>query len=176
MNKIYKNRIIWLEIIGLVFSVVFSFVFHFMYEWINTLGWLFPVNESVWEHIKILFMPYLIYSIIEFFILKPEDKLNYFSIKSIALIVIPIVMITLFYTYSGIIGNHYVFVDGMIGVISLLIGFMISLKLLLIEYKCKNKPVPIILAGIIFILLIVFTYYPPHINLFYDTLDGKYGI
>lgn len=170
-----NNRIVWAEIIGLVGTIVFSFVFHNMYEWIKTLGWLFPVNESLWEHIKIIFMPYLIFAVVELFIIKPQDKLNYFAIKSLSLIIMPIVMIILFYTYSGIIGRNYMFIDILIGIITIIIGFIISAKLLLIEYKFQRKLPLIITASVILLLLIIFTYIPPRINLFFDHLEHKYG-
>jgi len=171
-----KDKIFWYELIGLIFTVVFSVVFHFMYKWTGALGWLFPVNESVWEHLKILFMPYLIYTFIELFLLKPVDKINFFAIKSIALLVIPVTMIVLFFTYSGIIGKNFLLADIFIGVLALFAGFVISYRLIMIEYKVKKKYLWISLAAVFFVLMIVFTYFPPHINLFFDPVTGTYGI
>lgn len=83
-----NKKILISEIIGLIFCLAMSFVFHFAYEWLNktqAIAWLFATNESVWEHSKIIFYPYFIYSIIEFFILKPDIKV-YLTAKSIPLI------------------------------------------------------------------------------------------
>jgi hypothetical protein len=146
-----------------------------MYRWIGIGAWLFPVNESVWEHIKIIFIPYLIYTFIELCLLKPSDKYNYFAIKSIALIAMPVVMIVLYFTYTGIIGRNYLFIDGIIGILSILAGYLISLRLILIDYKIKKKAVYISIAVIICVLLIIFTYLTPHINLFYDPIAKKFG-
>lgn len=163
-----EKSIKWLEGIGLLFSLIFSFVFHSMYEWIGTLGFIFPISESVWEHIKILVMPYLLYAIIEYFILKPRDTFNYFSIKAISIIIMPVIMIILFYTYSGIIGINYIAVDVIIGILSIGIGYIISYKLLSVDYKVKRKT-PIIISSVILLLMIViFTYFPPNINLFLE--------
>lgn len=171
MNK----KLIITEIVGFFVTVVLSFIFHFMYEWTGALAFLFPVNESVWEHVKILFIPYLLYTIIELIVLEPTDKLNFLAIKAVSLIIIPIVMIVLFYTYSGIIGRHFTVIDILIGIFSLLIGFYISLKLLMINYKFNRPLIPITIASLILIFLIVFTYYPPRIELFRDTIEDKYG-
>ena len=172
---IMKNKILWLEIIGFVFTVVFSFVFHFMYKWIGTFGWLFPINESVWEHIKIIFMPYLIYSFIECMIIKPVDRINFLAIKSIALIIMPILMIVLEYTYVGVIGNNYMALDIIVGILTILAGYVISYRLIIIDYKVTHRFIYLSLAFLTFLLLIFFTYMPPHINLFYDKLLGIYG-
>lgn len=170
-----KNRLMWAEIIGFVTTVVFYFVWTFMYQWIGTFGWLFPVNESLWEHLKVVFMPFLIYSIIELFVVKPSDMMNFLAIKSLSLIAMPLFVIIVFYTYTGIIGRNFMFIDVLIGILALALGFILSSKLLMVDYKIKNKYAPIIIACILFLLFIIFTYATPRINLFLDTLTGTYG-
>ena len=54
---------------------ILCFFSHFMYTWFpNTLfSIFFPVNESIWEHMKMLFTSILIFSVFEYFILKKNE-------------------------------------------------------------------------------------------------------
>ena len=173
-----NKKILISEIIGLIFCLAMSFVFHFAYEWLNktqAIAWLFATNESVWEHSKIIFYPYFIYSIIEFFILKPNIKV-YLTAKSIPLILSIPVMITLFYTYSGIIGKNFLAIDIAIAVLIIIAKFIISYKILIKGYFSKYWYLYISISIFILIFLIIYTYFPPHINLFYDKTKDIYGI
>lgn len=53
-------------VIGIIFVLITGSLAHFVYEWSgnNALAGLFtPVNESVWEHMKLVFFPMLLYSV-----------------------------------------------------------------------------------------------------------------
>ena len=60
------------KIVGVYAIFVLSFFSHFMYEIFPNFIFsiLFPVNESIWEHMKLTFNAYLIFSILEYIILK----------------------------------------------------------------------------------------------------------
>lgn len=47
-------------IIGIIFVLVLGTIFHFLYEWTENnfvVGLFAPINESVWEHMKLVFFP-----------------------------------------------------------------------------------------------------------------------
>jgi len=165
MNKKLKR----LEIVGLVWGILASFVFHFLYELTNNnklVGLIAPVSESVWEHGKLLVFPFLIFAIVEYFILKPKDKANFFATKFLVAIINVLLLPVLFYTYSGIIGTHIVIIDILIAIVLVLLSYYISYSLLRLEHKFTNKYVMIIF-GIAFVLLFfVFTFYPPSLGWF----------
>ena len=57
-----KKVLIW-EIIGFLTVCALSGVFHFIYDWSGKQAWIgffCPVNESTWEHLKLLFFPVLV--------------------------------------------------------------------------------------------------------------------
>ena len=58
------------KIIGVFVIFLLSFASHFIYKWIpNALfSIIFPINESIWEHMKLLVTPVLIFSLIEYII------------------------------------------------------------------------------------------------------------
>lgn len=62
-------------IIGIFFVLITGTLAHFLYDWTGNnyiVGPFTPINESIWEHMKLLFFPMLIYSLI--MILKFHEK------------------------------------------------------------------------------------------------------
>lgn len=52
-------------LIGIFFVLTIGTLSHFLYDWTNKnflIGFFIPVNESVWEHMKLLFFPMMLYS------------------------------------------------------------------------------------------------------------------
>lgn len=166
MKKLYI-----LETINVIFAILGTFLFHFMYDWFGEpkfLAWLFAINESVFEHIKIVFMPLVLFAVVEFFILKPESKLNYFAIKSISLISSPVIMLVLYYLYTGIIGYNILGIDISIALISVISASLISFKLLKDDRIIKNPFIYISIFIAMFVSVIALTYFPPEIPLFIE--------
>ena len=68
-------------IIGIIFTIILGSLSHFFYEWSNNnffVGLFTPINESTWEHMKLLFFPMLLYSLL----MIPKLKGNYPCIHS----------------------------------------------------------------------------------------------
>ena len=54
------------ELVSFVIASALGVLFHFMYEWTGEnaiAGLFFPINESTWEHMKLVFFPMLVYGI-----------------------------------------------------------------------------------------------------------------
>lgn len=174
MKKIFKA-----DIIGFIFVSILGTLSHFLYELLgeSRLVALFcPVNESVWEHLKLLYFPFLFYIIFEYFVLnKPE---GFFFSRLNGVFCGMIFMVSFFYTYSGILGYNVLIVDILTFIISVMIAFFISNTML-----TNKKTIPkltdnlsIILLIVISALFFVFTFSPPFISVFKDSIAGTYGI
>lgn len=64
------SELLW-ETFGILFIFSVGTLLHFTYDALGKwkpVGLIAPVNESVWEHLKMGFWPTLIYGIIEFFL------------------------------------------------------------------------------------------------------------
>ncbi len=153
-----------------------SFFTHYIYDicpnFISSL--FFPINESIIEHMKMIFSTYLIY----FFIENKYLKNNYNNIKSNKIIQI-IVNITIFLImYLPIYFNfkHNLLITLIIYLISIIITQIISYKVLTNnkEYTFLNKYNFIFLI-ILFITFSLFTYYPIKNELFIDKMHKKIG-
>ena len=77
----YRRLNIFL-IIGAVFTIITGTLLHFVYEWSGEslfVGIFSPINESVWEHLKLLFFPMSVWILIGYFIFGKNE--NYFKGK-----------------------------------------------------------------------------------------------
>ena len=95
-----------IKIIGFFIMMCLSFLSHFMYEWCDNFLFsiFFPVNESIWEHMKLLITPVLIYALIESFIYKNKSiKFNNFSLSYSISIIIGIILYLIIY----LLFNHF---------------------------------------------------------------------
>ena len=64
-------------IIGYVVASILGVLFHFAYDYFNIeiFKIIFPQNESIFEHLKLIIFPCLIYMIIDFVISKDKTKI-----------------------------------------------------------------------------------------------------
>ncbi len=155
-------------IIGIIFVSVAGTLLHFAYDWSGEnaiVGLFVPINESIWEHTKLLFFPMLIYSL--FFYKKTGKKypcilsdMIFGAISGVGAIIV------LFYSYSGIIGFHFALADILIFYISVILSFYITYKRIINKKPCNN--IFIILGVVMIFLFIIFTLYPPDIPLFIE--------
>lgn len=155
-------------IAGIIFVSVLGTFLHFAYNLSgdNFFVALFtPVNESIWEHTKLIFFPMLLYSVY----LNKKLKAEYPCISSARLfgsLLGVLLIIVLFYTYSGIIGYHVAFADISIFYISVIASFYVVYKLTL---SCKAENSLVVLQSLNFLMIclyIIFTFFPPDLPLF----------
>ncbi len=175
MNK----KLFRYEIIGFIFVSITGTLNHFLYEWLHAskaIGLFCPVNESVWEHLKLLFFPYLIWSIAEFFLIT--DKKNFFHSKIKGVLCGLIFIVSFFYTYSGITGTVSTFMDILSFFIGTAISFLISYEF--IRNSRTGSRISEIISILIFIFIsavfFIFTFMPPLIPLFEDPQRFTFGI
>lgn len=155
---------------GIMFVMVFGTLSHFFYAWSkdNTIVGLFsPVNESVWEHMKLIFFPMLIYSI---YIIK-KLKTHYPCIQSgfsIGILLGTILIPILFYTYTGILGSHTFIFDILTFILAVILAFTVAYKT---TVSCKYHDFEKFLSLLIYLFIIaffIFSIYPPILNIFLD--------
>ncbi len=73
-----------IKIISIIGILILSFISHFMYDLFPNIifSFIFPVNESIWEHMKILFTSILLYGFIDKYLLnKYNIKHNNFPFQ-----------------------------------------------------------------------------------------------
>ena len=175
-----KKKIIRFQIFSVIFTWILGTILHFLYEWSGDnkiIASFSAVNESTWEHLKLVFFPMLITTIVGFLVIGKDNK-KFWCAKTIGIILAMSFIIVFFYTYTGIIGTNFAILDIGSVFVAVILGEYVAYKIMTNdEYKQKcNKRIAVI--GLICILLcfIIFTYLPPHIGLFKDPISNGYGI
>lgn len=168
------------HIAGFISTIILGPLLHFTYEWSGdnfVVGLFSAVNESTWEHVKLLVVPMLIFTFIEY-IFYGSRLTCFLPIRLLSILLGILVIIGVFYTYTGVLGKSYVVVDIILYFVAVIVAFRYSYLRLESGESCS--PLVDVLAAIGLILLaaavVVFTLNPPEIPLFQDPLTGTYGM
>lgn len=164
------------EVISTIFIIGIGIFLHFLYEWSNnnTIVSIFSaVNESTWEHLKILFFPMLITILIGNYYYKDVD--NYLCSKTKGVLVSLLFIVVFFYTYSGILGTNFASINILIFILAAIIGEVYSYKKINNNIEC-SKLISIIVLILLTFSFITFTFKPPHLGVFKDPVDNTYGV
>lgn len=160
---------------GFVFTTLVGSILHFLFDWMNESSFVAPfsaVNESTWEHMKLIYFPMLIFAIIQSHYFY-EYK-NFWCIKLIGIITGLILIPMLFYTYNGVLGKSSHFVNIGIFFVTAAISFILEWYLFKNNtLTCKHPWLPFIATCLIGLFFVMFTYSPPNIPLFNDPLKSK---
>ncbi len=172
-----KNIFIW-QVAGLTFTAVLGTILHFLFEWTNLIIFapISAVNESTFEHMKLIFVPSLIFAIVQSCFLKGDYKC-FWTVKFIGIFLGTLLLPVLFYTLGGAFGTLSAIINVLIFFVAVIVEYFFEFWLF--EKKdcsfCNKWVYLSVLIGI-FILFIVLTFYPPEIPLFLDPVTKGYGI
>ena len=167
-----------LKFFGVILSFILAFPLHFLYDKIPSFitSIFLPVNESIAEHMKIIFGSIILSGIVQkIIILKTNMKANNvcFSHFIGAVLAIPIFLIIFVPIYS-IIGENLP-ITLIIMFITFLIAHIIS-YIIMTKDDLKLEKLTILFVLIIYVIFGILTYFTPQTNLFMDPIDLCYGI
>ena len=166
------------QLAGFALSTLGGTLLHFFYDWTGGNVLVSPfsgVNESTWEHMKLLFWPLLLFALIQRLFFKKQE--NCWCVK-LAEILLGLVLIpVLFYTYNGVFGKSP---DWM----NIAIFYITALLVFLFEWwafkknrlQCRYPRIAFAVICLIGVLFVVFTFAPPQIPIFQDPLTGTAGL
>lgn len=170
-------------ILGIPVLFIIGSLMHFAYDWSGEstiVGIFAPVNESVWEHLKMTFWPMLIWWFADYLILTKRSTISaaqWFVSCSVAEIVCTLVILSFYYTYTGAFGIESLILD----IFSLFLGIVAGQLIALNVYKYAKHakyffPYSIAILVLMALAFTVFTFYSPQIPIFMDSTTGEYGI
>ena len=165
-------------IINTILTFLIGFLVHNIYSWIpNVITTVFPVNESLFEHMKLIYICPIISSTILYFIFKKKGYLvnNYLF----GLIISTIFNIIIFYLIY--LPLYYEVGESMIMTLTI---YFITISLsnylyyLIIEIPNSTKlnKISFFMLLVIGSILVYFTYNPIRIDFFRDPKTNVYGI
>ena len=163
---------------GFALTSLSGTLLHFLYDWTggSILAALFSgVNESTWEHMKLLFWPLFLFALIQRLFFKEQE--NYWCVKLFGILLGLALIPVLFYTYNGVFGKSP-------DRINIAIFYICAGSVFLFErwvfkqgrLQCRYPQLAFSVICLIGVLFVVFTFAPPQIPLFRDPLAGTYGI
>lgn len=178
-----KNKVLLWEIGGYLFIGLVGASLHFTFELSNfssnVVAYFSAVNESTWEHLKMVFFPGLVFALIQYTYVRGQVN-NYLVAKTISLFLMPLVIVVGWYIYAPAVGRSIYPVDLALFYIAVLIGQFASYKLLTRPpLESKYKTYAMVALAVMFVAFSTFTFFPPRIFLFehFDLKDtGLYGI
>ena len=178
-NKNARKKLLHFEAAGFVFNVLAAAALHFIYELSGNALYaaiFCSVNESVWEHMKIFSIPYVVWGFVEVFCSGVSFK-RLAVAKVCGLCVITALIPVLFYTYTGILGRNIAVLDIICGVAAAALAYFASFR------TAASAPCPgrwFAAASLVFALYcaatVFFTFAPPQIGIFRDPVSGGYGL
>lgn len=163
------NKLKWFCLIGAIFTIIAGIISHFVYEWSGNnflVGLFFPVNESTWEHMKLMFFPMFAYALIAGKKVEKQYPCIY-NAMFIGILAGVVMIPVLFYTYTGILGFKVDWLNIAIYIISVLAAYYVVYRL---AAACTEKDSKVLCYTMYALLVafMVFTVYPPELGLFME--------
>lgn len=174
-----KKLVRW-QAAGFLFTSIAGTLLHFLYDWSGQsplAAILSGVNESTWEHMKLLFFPMFLFALVEANVLGERHR-NFWSAKLAGVLLGLALIPALYYTYTGITGINVDWVNISIFYIAAAAAYLLETKLLSRSrvYSSAAQLAAIAFLWLLAVAFVVLTWFPPHIPLFRDSVTGQYGL
>ena len=173
-----KRSISLWQLMGFAITSLGGTILHYLYDLSGQSVFAAPfsgVNESTWEHMKLLFFPMFVFALVQSLFFKGYD--NFWCVKLrgilLGLVLIPVI----FYTYNGVFGKSPDWFNITIFFISAAVVYLYETRLFINGYNCiLPEKISFVLVCIIGVMFIVFTFATPTLPIFQDPITGAYGI
>ena len=175
-----RRELFYWELGGFLLTAALGTLLHFTYdwsgEWVVTAAFS-AVNESTWEHMKLLFFPMFLCSVVQVCVMGRSYP-NFLAVRALSIVLGLLLIPTLFYTYSGALGFSVMWVDIAIFYLAVLGAFLLDIRLLE-NGRCSSGWQQVlgllVLWGLAF-LFVYFTFRPPELALWRDPVTLQYGL
>lgn len=166
------------QLAGFGFAAGAGTLLHFLYDWTGQSIWAAPfsaVNESVWEHMKLLFFPMLIFALVESRFVRKAYP-NFWCVKLVGTVLGLTLIPVFYYTYTGALGVSADWFNIAIFFIAAAAVYRVETRLLKKGKLCRFPAVAFGLLVLIGLAFVVLTFAPIKIPLFQDPVTGEFGI
>ena len=175
-----RKRLFYWELAGFLFTAALGTLLHFVYDWSggSTLAAAFSaVNESTWEHMKLLFFPLFLFSMVQF-CLMGRNYPNLPAVRAVSTLTGLALIPVLFYTYTGVLGYHVMWADVAVFFLADLGAFLADFSLL--RRGRLSQPWQQLLGlAVLWALAFCFvwcTFRPVRLALWRDPVTNQFGI
>ena len=154
--------------IGIPILFIVGSIFHFIYEWSGNnfiIGLISPINESIWEHLKLVLLPTTIYWVIYPYFNQNIVKGRWLLSLFISIISAMLTIVSFYCVYTGAFGFESLILDMFSLLLGLTIGQLIGSHFYTYGFDIP-KYIPKLLIILLFIIFILFTITPPGLPIF----------
>lgn len=163
---------------GFMFTSILGTLLHFLFDWTGQslpAALFSAVNESIWEHMKLIYYPMLLYALMEYRFWG-RSAASFWCVKLAGMLLALSLIPTIYYTYTGILGISADWFNVTIFFIAAGAAYWLETRLFQKGCACRMSPGTALalmcLTGIAFMLL---TFFPPRIPFFQDPVTGSFG-
>lgn len=173
-----KSVSFW-QVFGFLFTSVMGTFLHFLYDLSSQsviAGLFSAVNESIWEHMKLVFFPMAVFALIQYYFWE-KRRPGFWCVKLAGIVLALVLIPVLYYTYTGVLGVSADWVN--IGIFFIAAGaaYLLEYWLFTQAFSCRLSSIgAIAVICLLALVFIVFTFMPPQVPLYEDPVTGSYGI
>ena len=165
---------------GFLFVCAAGTALHFLYQWSGESVAAAPfaaVNESVWEHMKLLFWPMQLWAGAERAVLGGYSR-GFWPAKALGILLGLALIPALYYTYTGALGVSVMWVDIAIFFVAAAAAFLAETRMLARDWRCRGgaRAPALVLLLLLSAAFVLCTFVPPRFPLFRDPVTGFYGL
>lgn len=158
------------QIAGGLFTIILGVLLHFTYEWSGEKAWVgvfSAVSESTWEHLKLIFVPMLLFSFVEWFGYGKYEP-GFLAIRAFSILIGMAAIVISFYTYTGILGQNFMVADIATFFIGVLAAYFWSGRMLEMgNFTSRSAAlIGVMLIALLAIAFVAFTFSPPEFGMF----------
>ena len=163
-------------IINSIFIFLISVLIHSLYDFLpNIVTLIFvPINESIFEHTKMIFTSYVILLILKRLFMKKHEN-NDITSTFITAVFNIIIFLIIYLPIYYILGEKIV-VTLIIYFITIVISNILKNYIEKKDHNNKLNNLMIIPIIVMYIIFFILAYYPLRLDIFYDHINNKHGI
>lgn len=173
-----KRSILKWQIAGFIFTSILGVILHFLFDWTNQniiVASFAAVNESVFEHMKLLFFPMFLFSLVQIRYIGKEYN-NFWCVKLFGIVLGVVLIPVLYYTINGIFGLTPDWVNIAIYYVAAAVAYLVETQLFIKNIiNCKSPVTALAILWLIALVFVIWTFATPQIPLFKDPITGTYG-
>ena len=165
------------QIAGFVFTSALGTFLHFLFDLTGgsaVAALISTVNESIWEHMKLIFYPMVLFGAVQYRAFGKDMK-GFWCVKLKGILLALMLIPTIYYLYTGALGVSADWFNITIFFLAAAAAYRYETKLFEENRPCIAQWLSLALTCFIGLLFTVFTFGTPHIPLFQDPITGTYG-
>ena len=148
---------------------------HYVYNILSfdIIAIIFPTNESIFQHMKMIFTSFFIFYLILFF-MKRRFKYNNIFLTNIISVLVSIIFFLSIYLIIRFRFGEIMIVTFILLFISIMLGQALSYNFLKKDNDASLNMLSLIIIVITFIIMGYFTFNPLHNDMFWDSEHETY--